>query len=277
MYDAIDEYLDQYDGQHAYDLIKKMISENEMMNVEIAYRHAHACYILSNFCLSNEDERYRLLEEAYHSCKMACKLKSNNAEILKWSAIITGILAELKSLNHDERVVYMKEFKEFLNEALIYTSDSSVYHMNGRFCYRMATLTEEEKKYAIDAFGSLPTLTIDEALSNFHKAEELNPGHIDNLMYLAKCYIAKGNDSEARKYLVSVLEIEPVDEMDEAQIAETQQLLTDITKYSVQNKNTGNSDDGDTDLEETENSTDLTSSDSEEESNIIAVEKSNHE
>ncbi|KAM3717971.1 Transient receptor potential cation channel subfamily M member [Dirofilaria immitis] len=40
-----------------------MISEDEMMNVEIAYRHAHACYIPSNFCLSNEDERCRLLEE----------------------------------------------------------------------------------------------------------------------------------------------------------------------------------------------------------------------
>ncbi|VDO25155.1 unnamed protein product [Onchocerca flexuosa] len=100
----------------------------------------------------------------------------------------------------------------------------------------MATLSEEEKEYALEAFGSLPTSTIDEALGNFHKAEELNPGHIDNLLPLAKCYIAKGNNLEAQKHLVSVLEITPIDEMGKAQIAETQQLLTAITKFSVQTK-----------------------------------------
>ncbi|VDO25151.1 unnamed protein product [Onchocerca flexuosa] len=63
MYDAIDEYLDQYDGQHAYDLIKEMISDDEAPNAELAYRFAHACYILSNSRLSKEGERYRLLKE----------------------------------------------------------------------------------------------------------------------------------------------------------------------------------------------------------------------
>lgn len=39
----------------------------------------------------------------------------------------------------------------------------------GTFLFQMATLSEEEKEYAVDAFGSLPTATIDEALHNFHK------------------------------------------------------------------------------------------------------------
>uniref|UniRef100_A0A044U5D6 Uncharacterized protein n=1 Tax=Onchocerca volvulus TaxID=6282 RepID=A0A044U5D6_ONCVO len=114
-----------------------MISDDEAPNAELACRLAHACYILSNFRLSKENERYRLLEEAYQLCKMTYKPESKNAELLKWSAIIIGILAELESLNHTERVVYMKEFKEFLDKALACTPDASVYHMNGRFCYRV--------------------------------------------------------------------------------------------------------------------------------------------
>lgn len=43
-----------------------------------------------------------------------------------------------------------------------------------------------------------------------------------------------GNYSEAEKYLLPVLEITPVDEIDEAQIAEAQQLLADIEECNIQ-------------------------------------------
>lgn len=39
--------------------------EHKRANAELEYRLAHACYILSNFCLSEEEKRYRLLEEGY--------------------------------------------------------------------------------------------------------------------------------------------------------------------------------------------------------------------
>lgn len=42
---------------------------------------------------------------------MACKPESENAEVLKWSAIITGTLAELKNLKDMERVYYLTKFK----------------------------------------------------------------------------------------------------------------------------------------------------------------------
>ncbi|EFO18283.1 hypothetical protein LOAG_10212 [Loa loa] len=125
----------------------------------------------------------------------------------------------------------------------------------------MTTLSEEEKEHVMAAFGSLPTSTIDEALDNFHKAEELNPGHIDNLIYLGKCYTAKGNYSEAQKYLMLVLEITPIDEMDEAQMAEAQELLVDIKNRK--GKSNGKTDEVDTDLEKTENSIESASSYSE--------------
>ncbi|VBB33090.1 unnamed protein product [Acanthocheilonema viteae] len=208
------------------------------------------------------------------SCKSAYELNSNNAEILKWCAIITGTLAELRNLNDCERVIYVKEFKTYLDEALAGEPDSSVYHMNGRFCYRMATLTAEEKKSVMNAFHSLPTCTIDEALDNFYKAEVMNSGHIDNLMFLGKCYIAKGNASKAKKYLLPVVEITPTDEMDEALIAEVQELLDNIKEGNVQDENEENEDESEenedessdqTDFDELENSTDSTSNYSKEE------------
>ncbi|CAG9530167.1 unnamed protein product [Cercopithifilaria johnstoni] len=194
------------------------------------------------------------------TCKSAYRTGSKNAEVLKWSAIITGTLAEIKDISDFERVAYVRDFKKFLEEALTIKPDSSVYHMNGRFCYRMATLSEEEKKNVMIAFEELPTCTIDDALHNFHKAEEMNSGHIDNLMYLGKCYIAKGDESKAQKYLLPVLEITPTDEMDEALIAEARELLAGIKEYvQSQNEENGKESSDQTDMEETEDGIDSTS------------------
>uniref|UniRef100_A0A915PTE7 Uncharacterized protein n=1 Tax=Setaria digitata TaxID=48799 RepID=A0A915PTE7_9BILA len=290
MYGAVDKYLEEYDGQQAYELVKKMISEKEETNVGLECRLAHACYILSNFCLSKEDDRCHLLEEekpksvdyfthialdhyysAYAACKIAYETEPKNTEVLKWSAIITGTLAELSSLSSVERVAYAQEFKKFLDQALVCSPDSSVYHMKGRFCYRMATLSEEEKQDVLNAFGSVPPHTVDEALYNLQKAEELNPGHIDNLIYLAKCYIAKGDEAEAQKHLVMVLELTPADEIDKAQIAEAQLLLTNITENDAEEQNKKghleNLAETETNSDDTENTTGLTSSSSGEELN----------
>ncbi|CAG9534208.1 unnamed protein product [Cercopithifilaria johnstoni] len=248
-----------------------MKSEDKRENAELEYRLAHACYILSNFCLSKENERYHLLEEAYLSCKSAYIPESKNAEILKWSAIITGTLAELNDLSDFERMTYVREFKKFLDEALTGPPDSSVYHMHGRFCYRMATLSEKEKEFIIAAFDSLPICTIDEALNNFHKAEKLTSGHIDNLIHLGKCYIAKGNYSEAQKYLEPILKITPTDEIDQALIAEAHELLADIEESDIQNENQKNEENENLDevnTDETEIST-ATNGHSEEEPDVI--------
>ncbi|VDK89296.1 unnamed protein product [Litomosoides sigmodontis] len=241
MYNEIDECLNEYDGRQAYQLIKEIKTKEKEGSVELEYRLAHACYILSNFCLSKENERYQLLYEAYLSCKWAWKLEPRNAEVLKWSAIISGTLAELKNLSDSERVTYVREFKKFLDEALTTPPDSSIYHMNGRFCYRIATLSEKEKECVAIAFDSLPLCTIDDALDNFHKAEELSSGHVDNHLYLSKCYIAKGNYTEAQKYLMHIIKIVPSDQADEAMIAEAQELLADIEKIQDENERNENS------------------------------------
>uniref|UniRef100_A0A0R3RXU9 Cyclin N-terminal domain-containing protein n=1 Tax=Elaeophora elaphi TaxID=1147741 RepID=A0A0R3RXU9_9BILA len=137
MYDEIDECLRQCDGPRAYQLIKELQDKGRTSNGELEYRLAQACYILSNFCLSDKNERYLLLEEAYLSCKSARKREVTNDEVSKWSAIVTGALIELDDLTDSEQVFYVKEFKEYLDEALAGPPDPSVYHMNGRFCYRV--------------------------------------------------------------------------------------------------------------------------------------------
>uniref|UniRef100_A0A0R3RZA5 TPR_REGION domain-containing protein n=1 Tax=Elaeophora elaphi TaxID=1147741 RepID=A0A0R3RZA5_9BILA len=286
-YDEIDKCLDQYDGQQAYQLIKEMMSKDKALpNAELQYRLAHACYILSNFCHSDRDKCYRLLEEAYASCKSAYESKVKSDEILKWCAVITGVLAELQDLSDFDRITYLREFKKFLDEALTGKPDASVYHMNGRFRYRvrhspfhslaknlflcefnMATLSEDEKKSVLAAFGTVPICTIDEALENFHKAEEFDSENIDNLIYLGKCYIAKGNESKAQKYLVSILKMQPADEVDEILIAEARELMTNIKEYNTESFHS-DSTKSPGQANETKSSTDSTSSYSEEESDV---------
>ncbi|KHN85943.1 Regulator of microtubule dynamics protein 2, partial [Toxocara canis] len=57
----------------------------------------------------------------------------------------------------------------------------------------VANLSWLQRTVATELFGVPPTATADEALADLLKAEELNPGQLDNLLFIAKCYLAKGS------------------------------------------------------------------------------------
>lgn len=54
---------------------------------------------------------------------------------------------------------------------------------------------------AATLFGEIPSSTVHEALHNFLKTEELQPGYsVSNYMYVAKCYVDLGESREAWKF-----------------------------------------------------------------------------
>ncbi|NXP80646.1 RMD2 protein, partial [Ramphastos sulfuratus] len=115
-------------------------------------------------------------------------------------AIMCGYMSQFESVQNKIRNGYL--FKEHLDKAIeLKPQDPFLYYLNGRWCYSVAQLSWIEKKVAAALFGTPPTSTIEEALQNFLKAEEMHPGYSKcNYVYLAKCYKDLGQKNNALKY-----------------------------------------------------------------------------
>ncbi|NXT02857.1 RMD2 protein, partial [Jacana jacana] len=122
-------------------------------------------------------------------------------------AIMCGYMSQFESVQNKIRNGYL--FKEHLDKAIeLKPQDPFLYYLNGRWCYSVAQLSWIEKKVAAALFGTPPTSTVEEALQNFLKAEEMHPGYSKyNYVYLAKCYKDLGQKSNALKYCDSALSI----------------------------------------------------------------------
>ncbi|NXK24019.1 RMD2 protein, partial [Arenaria interpres] len=152
----------------------------------------------------------------------------NNFQSNKWEhlfAIMCGYMSQFESVQNKIRNGYL--FKEHLDKAIeLKPQDPFLYYLNGRWCYSVAQLSWIEKKVAAALFGTPPTSTVEEALQNFLKAEEMHPGYSKyNYVYLAKCYKDLGQKNNALKYCDSALSILSVTNEDKEAQKDLEALL----------------------------------------------------
>ncbi|NWR56114.1 RMD2 protein, partial [Bucorvus abyssinicus] len=151
-----------------------------------------------------------------------------NFQSNKWEhlfAIMCGYLSQFESVQNKIRNGYL--FKEHLDKAIeLKPQDPFLYYLNGRWCYSVAQLSWIEKKVAAALFGTPPTSTVEEALQNFLKAEEMCPGYSKyNYVYLAKCYKDLGQKNNALKCCDSALSILSVTNEDKEAQKDLEALL----------------------------------------------------
>ncbi|NXF57454.1 RMD2 protein, partial [Ciccaba nigrolineata] len=140
-------------------------------------------------------------------------------------AIMCGYMSQFESVQNKIRNGYL--FKEHLDKAIeLKPQDPFLYYLHGRWCYSVAQLSWIEKKVAAALFGTPPTSTVEEALQNFLKAEEMRPGYSKcNYVYLAKCYKDLGQKNNALKYCDSALSILSVTNEDKEAQKDLEALL----------------------------------------------------
>ncbi|NWX77389.1 RMD2 protein, partial [Alca torda] len=140
-------------------------------------------------------------------------------------AIMCGYMSQFESVQNKIRNGYL--FKEHLDKAIeLKPQDPFLYYLNGRWCYSVAQLSWIEKKVAAALFGTPPTSTVEEALQNFLKAEEMHPGYSKyNYVYLAKCYKDLGQKNNALKYCDFALSILSVTNEDKEAQKDLEALL----------------------------------------------------
>ncbi|XP_069545986.1 regulator of microtubule dynamics protein 2 [Brachyistius frenatus] len=129
----------------------------------------------------------------------AVSLNPTCAESHQWYAIMCGIMAEYDTVQNKIKNGYI--FKDHLDKAIeLKPQDPMSYYLLGRWCYAVAQLSWIERKVAATLFGEPPSATVEDALNNFLKVEEIHPAYSKlNYVFLAKCYKDLGQRENARK------------------------------------------------------------------------------
>ncbi|NXM40279.1 RMD2 protein, partial [Gymnorhina tibicen] len=183
--------------------------------VDFLWRLARAYGDLFEMATDAEEKR-KYVTDAIQMEKNRCKYVF---------AIMCGYMSQFESVQNKIRNGYL--FKEHLDKAIeLKPQDPFLYYLNGRWCYSVAQLSWIEKKVAAALFGTPPTSTVEEALQNFLKAEEMHPGYSKcNYVYLAKCYKDLGQKNNALKYCDSALSILSVTNEDKEAQKDLEALL----------------------------------------------------
>lgn len=187
---------------------------------------------------STEDkqEKKSYAEQGREEAEFALKKNGLNAECHKWFAVLTGLTSQYETMHSKLKSSHI--LKEHLDRAIALRDDDPLcFYLLGRWCYEVSTLGWLERKAAAALYDKPPTSTLDDALGNFLKAEELNPGFSKTVrLYIAKCHKELGNVSEAKNWALLALKMPSgsSEEEDSAKLeAELGALIDKATELSL--------------------------------------------
>ncbi|KAK2922267.1 hypothetical protein Q8A73_001752 [Channa argus] len=164
---------------------------------------------------SNVEEKKTHAETGKKVGEEAVRLNPTCAQSHQWYAIMCGIMADYDTIQNKIKNGYI--FKDHLDKAIeLKPQDPMSYYLLGRWCYAVAQLSWIERKVAATLFGEPPSATIEDALRNFLKVEEIHPGYSKlNYVFLAKCYKVLGQREKAKKMCAAACSMSAASKEDE--------------------------------------------------------------
>ncbi|NXE42883.1 RMD3 protein, partial [Ptilorrhoa leucosticta] len=202
--EGLGQLLEQADRLHSGDERDKREGFQLLLNNKLAYagqreflwRLARArCDVWE--LTEDADERRSYASEGKEELELALQKWDQSAECHQWFAILCGQVSEHESIPKRIQAGYV--FKEHIDKAIaLKPQDPQLYYLLGRWCYQVAHLGWLEKRTVSALFEAPPTATVQDALQNFLRVEELSPGFSKaGRVYIAKCYRDLGNASAA--------------------------------------------------------------------------------
>ncbi|CAB3398490.1 unnamed protein product [Caenorhabditis bovis] len=221
-FDNVDRLFGTNQVQDGYDILKKRLDGGEK-SAELLWRLARFCHERVGF--ADRKNRKELVLEGRKYGADAFAADSSNFQAARWAALMSGQSAEFLGIR--ERIDEGKKCKKYLDKALsIEPKDEGLLHLRGRWCYSVSNLGWFERRAASILFSGLPNSTIDDAIADFRAVYALNPKWPENLLYLGKSLLQKGNKAEAKKFLQEAVSIPPFNDIEREIIVEAQGLLS---------------------------------------------------
>ncbi|NWI33169.1 RMD3 protein, partial [Sula dactylatra] len=177
----------------------------------LARAHSDMCELTED-----TDEKRSYASDGKEEVEIALQKWDRSAECHQWYAVLCGQLSEHESIQKRIQAGYI--FKEHIDKAIeLKPEDPKSYYLLGRWCYQVSHLGWLEKKTASALFEAPPTATVQDALQNFLRAEELSPGFSKaGRIYIAKCYRDLGKSSAALHWMNLASEL-PVNTKEDAE------------------------------------------------------------
>ncbi|KAF1542617.1 Regulator of microtubule dynamics protein 3, partial [Eudyptula albosignata] len=221
--EGLGQLLQQADSLHNGDEQEKREGFQLLLNNKLAYAdqkdflwrlaraHSDMCEITEDV-----DEKRSYASDGKEEIEIALQKWDQSAECHQWYAILCGQLSEHESIQKRIQTGYV--FKEHIDKAIeLKPEDPKSYYLLGRWCYQVSHLGWLEKKTASALFEAPPTATVQDALQNFLRVEELSPGFSKaGRVYIAKCYRDLGNNSAAVLWMSLASEL-PVNTKEDAE------------------------------------------------------------
>ncbi|NXN00227.1 RMD3 protein, partial [Sylvia borin] len=206
--EGLGQLLEQADRLHSGDEQDKREGFQLLLNNKLAYagqqeflwRLARAHSDMWELT-EDADERRSYATGGKEELELALQKWDQSAECHQWFAILCGQMSEYESIPKRIQAGYI--FKEHIDKAIaLKPQDPQLYYLLGRWCYQVAHLGWLEKRTVSALFEVPPTATVQDALQNFLRVEELSPGFSKaGRVYIAKCYRDLGDSSAAALWM----------------------------------------------------------------------------
>nr|XP_015206184.1 PREDICTED: regulator of microtubule dynamics protein 3 [Lepisosteus oculatus] len=202
------------EGFHLLLTNKPLYGDSKEFQWRLARSYNDMCEITED-----KEERKSYAEQGREEAEAALLKDDQSAECHKWFAVLTGITSHYEGIHGRLKSGHI--FKSYLNfqsllrktwqdisakteeQAKVKTGLFHLVQRCGFLCFlQVSSLGWLEKKAAAALYESPPVATVQEALENFLKAEELSPGFSKAVrVYIAKCYRDLGNSTEVKKWV----------------------------------------------------------------------------
>lgn len=189
------------------DALQKYIEIQKLQPANlVALCKASELYSLVGRRQSGTDKQKTYFKSARNYAQQALKINANSAEANFAMAFAMGRMVIVSS--GEEKIKAVKEIKVYAEKCLqLDPNNFKAYHILGRWHYEVSDLSSFEKWLVKVMHGSLPPATLNDAISNYDKSKQLDPGLSVNYLELAKCYHRKDDDKKAIEYLNELLKL----------------------------------------------------------------------